>query len=257
MKHAIDLGHLPQLVRCNLGNNHVGSIHYRIDEWWSLLLINYEAQAELDERPYQLKQGTVILVPPHVEKHYQCDRSARHYFAHFRLRNSKQHSYHMPECFDTGDHYQFLCDTFHIMINAHAQQHQHAASIHLWHLLQRLADDFARIEDNNQVHPAAQQALEIIEAELSQNLQLPEIAERVKVSSNYLNAIFKQHFGETVYAYIVRLRMDRAHYLLAHSDLKIQAIAAELGITDLQAFNKLVRKHLGKSPRKIRESILH
>jgi transcriptional regulator GlxA family with amidase domain len=46
--------------------------------------------------------------------------------------------------------------------------------------------------------------------------------------------------------------MERAEYFLRKTALPVKGIAAECGVTDLQHFNKLVRRFFGKSPRAIR-----
>jgi transcriptional regulator GlxA family with amidase domain len=48
--------------------------------------------------------------------------------------------------------------------------------------------------------------------------------------------------------------MDRARHLLNASTLAIPAIAAAVGISDLQAFNKTCRRELGASPRAVRQA---
>jgi transcriptional regulator GlxA family with amidase domain len=47
-------------------------------------------------------------------------------------------------------------------------------------------------------------------------------------------------------------RIRRAEQLLRHSSLTVKAVAIETGFTDLQQFNKLVRKHCGSAPRNLR-----
>ena len=56
----------------------------------------------------------------------------------------------------------------------------------------------------------------------------------------------------TVVAYVRLRRMARARHLLVSSTLSIPAVAASVGITDLQAFNKACRRELGGSPRAVR-----
>jgi transcriptional regulator GlxA family with amidase domain len=46
--------------------------------------------------------------------------------------------------------------------------------------------------------------------------------------------------------------MERARHLLRESTLSIPAVAAAVGIGDLQAFNKTCRRELGASPRAVR-----
>lgn len=53
-------------------------------------------------------------------------------------------------------------------------------------------------------------------------------------------------------AYIRRRRLERAHHLLRASTLSIPAVAAAVGIPDLQAFNKACRRELGAPPRVLR-----
>jgi AraC family transcriptional regulator len=55
-----------------------------------------------------------------------------------------------------------------------------------------------------------------------------------------------------VVGYIRQRRMARARHLLTATTMSIPAIAASIGITDLQAFNKACRRELGRSPRAIR-----
>lgn len=81
---------------------------------------------------------------------------------------------------------------------------------------------------------------------------MPEVAEAVGVSHNHLIRLFRAETGGTVVAYIRRRRMEQARHLLRESTLSIPAVAASVGIGDLQAFNKACRRELGASPRTIR-----
>jgi len=72
------------------------------------------------------------------------------------------------------------------------------------------------------------------------------------VSHNHLTRLFRAEAGVPVVSYIRQRRMARARHLLTASTMSIPAIAASIGITDLQAFNKACRRELGRSPRAIR-----
>jgi hypothetical protein len=63
---------------------------------------------------------------------------------------------------------------------------------------------------------------------------------------------FRAETGVPVVGYIRQRRMARARHLLIATTMSIPAIAASIGITDLQAFNKACRRELGASPRAIR-----
>jgi transcriptional regulator GlxA family with amidase domain len=72
------------------------------------------------------------------------------------------------------------------------------------------------------------------------------------VSHNHLTRLFRAETGSTVVGYVQARRMARARHLLTSSTLPIPAVAASVGIPDLQAFNKTCRRERGASPRAIR-----
>jgi transcriptional regulator GlxA family with amidase domain len=91
-----------------------------------------------------------------------------------------------------------------------------------------------------------------IEANLARPLTVPDVARVAGVSHNHLTRLFHAETGMTVVAYIRHRRMAMAHHLLTSSTLSIPAVAASVGINDLQAFNKACRRELGASPRAVR-----
>jgi AraC-like DNA-binding protein len=53
--------------------------------------------------------------------------------------------------------------------------------------------------------------------------------------------------------YVRRRRVERARHLLLHSGLSIKQVACEVGLPDLQLFNKTIRRAYGVAPRSLRE----
>ena len=74
----------------------------------------------------------------------------------------------------------------------------------------------------------------------------------VGISHNHLTRLFRSQTGGTVIGHLRARRMARAAHLLRESTMSIRAIAASVGIPDLQAFNKSCRASAGLSPRQIR-----
>jgi len=95
-------------------------------------------------------------------------------------------------------------------------------------------------------------AMDYIEAHLAEPLTVPQIARYADVSHNHLTRLFRAETGDTVVAYIRQRRLARAEHLLRRSTMPIPAIAASVGIPDLQAFNKACRRELGAPPRRLR-----
>jgi transcriptional regulator GlxA family with amidase domain len=125
--------------------------------------------------------------------------------------------------------------------------------VKLWDLLWELADRYAARAlgggGEGGRHPAVARVLSTIELHLGADLRVEDLAAQADISHNHLTRLFRQEMGTTVVGYIRQRRMERARHLLEHSTRPIKSIAAEVGIPDLQHFNKLVRRELGRSPR--------
>ncbi|GFJ93947.1 helix-turn-helix domain-containing protein [Phytohabitans rumicis] len=121
----------------------------------------------------------------------------------------------------------------------------------VWTALWQVADLGER-DGQQGGHAAVSAAVAHIEANLAAPLTVPGIARVVGVSHNHLTRLFRTETGHTVVGYLRRRRLERARHLLRESTLSIPAIAASVGIADLQAFNKACRRELGGSPRAVR-----
>lgn len=86
--------------------------------------------------------------------------------------------------------------------------------------------------------------LENPEAEIT----LSAVSERFYINHTYLSNIFHQKTGWRFNDYVTLVRMERARYLLLHSDLKIYEISEFLSYRDTDYFNRLFKKYCGKTP---------
>lgn len=68
-----------------------------------------------------------------------------------------------------------------------------------------------------------------------------------------LRSVFKKVYGEAPYAYIMRMRMELAYYLITHKDDVIEDIAIECGYRTASHFGKLFKKTFGVTPGSLRE----
>jgi transcriptional regulator GlxA family with amidase domain len=136
------------------------------------------------------------------------------------------------------------------------------AAVKMWDLLWELTDPHtigstARGtgvdgSGNAPTHPALRAAQAMIALRLAEPLDVNDIAKAADVSPTHLTRLFRAVTGGGVAQYVRARRMERARHLLLHSTLPIKSIAVEVGICDLQLFNKIVRRSLGRSPREIR-----
>ena len=99
-----------------------------------------------------------------------------------------------------------------------------------------------------------QRALLYIEANLSEDLHLQTLADKLNVSAGYLSALFRKETQQTLTDYVNRRRVDYARHLLTTTRLQIQTIAQHCGIVDVQYFTKVFKRITGTTPRAYRQS---
>ena len=98
----------------------------------------------------------------------------------------------------------------------------------------------------------AGEAYSILQEDFRTLSNLPEVAERVGVSHDYLRHVFKAVYGIGLKEFLVQTRMERAEDLLLHSLLPIKAIAAQCGFATARYFCAVFRAKNNISPAQFR-----
>jgi AraC family transcriptional regulator, L-rhamnose operon transcriptional activator RhaR len=96
-------------------------------------------------------------------------------------------------------------------------------------------------------HPQAQQALQMLEEELSRAWTLDELARRVHLHPGYLSRVFKVATGLAPLEYLARRRAERAAQLLLRTQWPIAKIGEEVGWDDPNYFARRFRAAFGIS----------
>jgi AraC-like DNA-binding protein len=82
---------------------------------------------------------------------------------------------------------------------------------------------------------------------------LTDMAEQLGISPRYLNSLFRQAFGITAYAYLIRLRIRKAKEFMSSSDrISIKDIAQLSGYRDTSHFISAFGKTEGMTPEQFR-----
>ncbi|MFD0673097.1 response regulator [Cohnella sp. GCM10027633] len=97
------------------------------------------------------------------------------------------------------------------------------------------------------------QAQELIMGEAGHETSVKTIADKVFLHPVYLSKIYKLETGESLGDYIIRVRMEKALYLLKSTNKKIYEITSELGYQNPQYFSKMFRKYYGMTPNEYRD----
>ncbi|MFD4868222.1 helix-turn-helix domain-containing protein [Streptomyces sp. NPDC058412] len=260
---AVPLDEPPAVVSIGVGLHGVTSALdvFRLPDLWQLHLYRYAAELTVDGVPHALRPGHVSLVPPGAVVRYRYRGRSEHLYAHLRLPGagaprpgapSAGEPRPVPVVQDAGAGTPALSDLL-LRAIAAVPGTPRRADAEVWAALWRVAELAGPAAGSGtRPHASAAAAIAFIESHLARPLRVPEVARAAGISQNHLIRLFRRETGGTVVAYIRRRRMERARHLLRESTLAIPAIAAAVGMPDLQAFNKACRRELGASPRAIR-----
>lgn len=252
----IDLTRPPEVVAQGSSVHGVGRATdtFQLPRLWSLHLYDYTAEIEVDGTTFAIMPGSVSLVPPAAMINYRYRGASRHLYAHLAvdpLGDSNQ--VQIPIVQTVGSELAFITALMISAIGSAASRPERTRS-DIWTVLWRLADVAAaeRVEHQDAPVDHVRAAMTHIEHRLSEPITVPEIAAAVGISHNHLTRLFSTRTGQTVVGYLRQRRVDHARHLLRSSTMSIAAIAALVGIPDLQAFNKTCRAVTGLSPRQLR-----
>lgn len=97
-------------------------------------------------------------------------------------------------------------------------------------------------------------ARRILETEFADPPTLFQLARRVNLNDFKLKRGFRQLFGETVFAYVRRLRMEAARSLLKETDLSVTQVALEAGYSSFGHFAEAFKTSFGILPSQYRRA---
>jgi len=99
------------------------------------------------------------------------------------------------------------------------------------------------------------QVLAFIEDNLGNDLSLSEIAGVAGLSVSHCKVLFRQSIGLPVHQYVIRRRVERAAMLLRQRELSISRIALETGFAHQSHLALHMRRVLGVSPKRLRDTL--
>ncbi|WP_342982348.1 response regulator [Ruminococcus sp. 2227st1_E6_2227SCRN_220401] len=97
------------------------------------------------------------------------------------------------------------------------------------------------------------QILDFVQDHFDQPISLEDVAGHVNLSVGYLSNYFKEKMGMPFTDYLLKLRMEKAKELLAHTNEKIYRIAERTGYQNSQYFVTVFKKNTGVTPAEYRK----
>jgi AraC family transcriptional regulator of arabinose operon len=106
------------------------------------------------------------------------------------------------------------------------------------------------------LHPAVEQALEMMAREYQRNLSVKELATIAGLSPSRFSHVFRAAVGCAPIQYLKWLRMAEARRLLETTTLSVKEILHAAGFADRGHFSRTFRRTYGSTPREFRRAIV-
>ena len=87
-----------------------------------------------------------------------------------------------------------------------------------------------------------------IDRDYAQPLDVEALARGIGMSAGHLSRQFRAAYGESVYAYLMTRRIERAMALLRRGDLSVTEVCFEVGCASLGTFSTRFTELVGVSP---------
>ncbi len=245
------INHIPTIKNAGKGAVVPGrKSNYRINHW-TFMLFNYKGNIRLEDESFSIYPGCAFLTSPGVLKRHSPEEKSFHYYVHMDFQDYKiEAPFYL--LFNLEEQYSSIAKSLNEIL-IYRQSDPLRAQIKMWDTLQSLKDCGGK--HSKGVPLLLRKAVEYIETHIGTDIDIANLANVLCVSQSYLIRLFKRHYGTTIIGYIRKRRMDMAKLMLINSDIPIKNIGFEVGINDLQYFNKSVKKSFGLSPLKLRKQV--
>ncbi len=96
-----------------------------------------------------------------------------------------------------------------------------------------------------------------VEKQLHLSWSIEKMCSLVHYSESHLHRLCQQRYRRSPKQQVVHLRMERAKYLLGHTNWTVAQVAGHVGYRDVFSFTKRFKKSVGSSPAAFRKSLFN
>ena len=218
------------------------------DKWWLVVLYGHSGTALINAVSHQFQPGTLLLFPPGSRgTHLSVGPNTEFAQFQFMLQEDDRDVVSLPvhAQIDEANAKEFRSRV--AMINVSFAPVQ----AFLWNFLWTISQHPRLVETDNKLLDAE----EFMAKHMSHPLTVDSVCRAVEVPYRTLARLFEVEHGMGIHRYLVHLRGREAVRLLTETTLPAKQIAARIGVPDLHQFNKLIRRTVGLSPRKVRAQL--
>lgn len=124
--------------------------------------------------------------------------------------------------------------------------HRQAQEVLFW--FERMLES----EEKRGMRDEIRRVMDYVNQNLKERITCEAMAEMVNMNVTYFSKLFKKETGEGFSSYLNRIRTERATMLLQHSDVSIEEITEQVGLSNMHYFYRMYKKMTGRLPGEVR-----
>ena len=237
---------------------------YGLRRFWTLHLTLKGAATYTSDRDFEAHKGDILLIEPGARCHYRRHPESEswiHAWIAFQPREGWSQWLRWPSSARGIQHlrlHKHLLEEAQSLVTQiqELSREESLLSAELGlNLLEQLLIRIARAASRNHQSPAdsrVERACEYLRQHIADPITVEDVAGHCHVSPSRIAHLFKRDQGISLLQYRNQLRLQEARQLLLTSDMRVEAIAGQIGYSDPAQFSKYFRKHNGCSPRAFR-----
>lgn len=200
----------------------------------------YISRTQIDLTP-----GTMLYIEPYVMRFlHPGSQGFRRLFITFELE--KQQNY-LPK----QGLYRLENETasaLHTFLDSYGKSETPKLAALLTEFLSHVREDGFGVTQETMLPASVEQALRIIDNEITSVDGIKTLAARVGLSESHLRALFRHHVRYPIGEYITNKRLDLARYYLLKSEKPLAEIAALCGFSNIFVFSSFFKRNTGLPP---------
>ncbi len=223
-------------------------------------VIDGELCVEIGEKVYLAKTGDAILIPSGTKHSYYLTELGRaeKYWFHFDLRLGQRNYFDtlkLPYIKSLGITDEII-KTFESIVNksdtvASSSLEATSSILKIVSIYAEGGEFTERFYDNDETD----EVIKYVKKNYAEKLTLEKLSNMARLTPNYFTKKFKEKTGHTPLKYVNILRLERAKFLLEHTDNPINDVMEEVGFLDAAHFSKLFKLGTGYTPTKYRKAL--
>lgn len=186
-----------------------------------------------------------------------CDQSFTHYYVHFHIDSlefTTYLSYYLPKFYCACNEPEQIITLFKGLTQNYFKTDIASDLANQGTIGFLLAPFFEKLNTNNPQIQRFTPVLNYIDAHLSSEITIEELARIITIEKVYFSNLFSRTFGISPRKYINQCRLNRAQILLIQTDKRVKEIALEVGFENESYFSRLFRHKIGMTPGTYRKS---